>query len=287
MAKLAAFEEIKDKLDDALPDLEKTGVNEMYSKSKNIMIQITTARKVKNDVYTNFQQDATLRKPALAILISMNDQIPYRIESSPCLSYYIHIDDLNERLIDSIKRLPEIKVIKASKTKPQAPKAAKEAKETKEAKAAKEAKETTSKKPKADKSEKEEKEEKETKPTKVSFIDKYPATVDGFDEYCSEVPKSKIEYTKAKAKWPELMKDFPKLQDFKDYIDALNGNEEPKHEKVKTSAATLEDLTNYLLSTPASKLRAAYIKEQFGNLEESKMTIAKLKEWQKELKENQ
>lgn len=276
----AYIEQVKSTLEEALPDITKAPQGEMnlYSESKNVRVMITTAKKVSKSAYDNFQQLSLDLKPSLALFISCNDEIPWDVQTTPCLSYYLHISKLNEDIINHLKRLPEIKITKPKTTR----KATKATTKTNDEDIDEEPapKKTVKKTTKTNETEDE---VINTKPK--TFIDGYGNSVDEFDRYCSEVVKSKIEYKKACAKWPREMKEFTTLKSFQEYIVSLKG-EEPKQVKVKTNS-TLEDFTQYLLTTPASKLRMGFIKEQFGHLEESKMTLASIKEWQKELKENE
>lgn len=129
-----------------------------------------------------------------------------------------------------------------------------------------------------------------TKPTSDSFISNYTESHEDFERYCREVPKTKIQYKQAVAKWTTEMAEFPTLAKFTEHVVKVKEAVPPP--AAPTPTATLEQYHKYLLETPASKLRKTYIKENFSNLDDSvtflnetKDFLPKLKEYQRSLKD--
>ena len=251
-AKVNNNEVVKNILLPAVADIDNAPKGEMslFAASKNLRIQVTNAKKVNNAIYTDFRHAALELKPAVAIFVSCQDVIPLNFETTPCLLIYVHVSDLNERLIGFIHSLPDL--IETSKPK------------TKSAKSA-----------------------------DNSFIMKYTESHEDFERYCREVPKTKIEFKKAVAKWAEEMNEFPTLAKFEEHIAQVKADIAAATTPPPPPEATIEEYHDYLKTTPPSKLRKTYIKENFGNLDnsitflnETKDFLTKIREYQKKVKES-
>ena len=203
---MSSVEAIQTKISKYISDLKPSAKGEMslYSYRKDLRIQVSTAQTVQKATLTKFIQQTQELKPTVAMFISCVDIIPFNVSSTPCLSFMIHSKDLSKRFLEYLESLPDIN------------------------------------EPEEEEDEEEEKELKPSKPAKVSKpakepkaspIDNYEATQEGFDKYCHEIVKSKIEFKKAQEKWNEQMKAYPKASDFINYIVSLKPPKETKKTK--------------------------------------------------------
>ena len=216
----ALVNSIVEKLQDAIPDIAVAPKGEMsiYSHSKNLRIQVSNAKDVSEATYKKFEDDAERLKASTAIFISCNEEIGFDVDTAPCLLFFIHIGDLNDRFIEYLGSLPNIN---SSEEEEDVNEEEEEEKPKPKAKAPAKGKAKAPAKPKPEPKPKETKPEpKETKQSE-SFIDKYDETDEGFEQYCIDVPKSKVEFKKAQAKWSEQMKPFKTLKAFTDHVVSL------------------------------------------------------------------
>lgn len=99
---------------------------------------------------------------------------------------------------------------------------------------------------------------------KESFIAKFEDDEESFMNYCKQVTKSKIEFEKAKQKWPEQMKLFPKKELFVTYINSLKTAQD-----VPDKTNNIDVIANYhefIRSTPTPKITKKHIKENYPEL---------------------
>lgn len=99
---------------------------------------------------------------------------------------------------------------------------------------------------------------------KESCLEKYGDSEQDFRKYCEEVVKSKLEYEKAKAKWPEYMKIFAKKEDFIKYTATLKTKDEVRTNKT----SNIEEFHEFVKMTPTSKISKKIVKEKFPDLSE-------------------
>ena len=224
----------------AIHDLEKTTRGQMsfYSLSKNMRIQILDRTRIQKSDYAHFQEQALELKAEIAILISIHEQIPYRISiimspttSKPIMFFFIHIDDLTPRFVNMLACMPDISKedieyhrfenmkLKASSTS--------------------------------------------SRSAQPSELDLYTRDEHGFNAYCEKTCKTRIEYDRARHKWPEQMSKFKSKSDFIAYTESL------KPVPTSSTSGTLEEFHTYVLNTSISAITKAYIRSKFSNLDPS------------------
>lgn len=236
-------EEILLRFGSALHDLEKTSRGQMsfYSLSKNLRIQVLDRLRIQKGDYIRFQEQANELKTTVALLISVHEVIPFRTvvvesptTSSPLLMFFIHIDDLTPRFVDMIAALPNISAedieyhrFENMKLKPSS----------------------------------------SSRPPQPSELDLYTRDKSGFDAYCLKTCKTRIEYDRAKHKWPDLMSKFKNKTEFIAFVESL------KPSVRSESNGTIEEFHEYILNTSISAITKAYIRAKFSNLEPSKTFV--------------
>ena len=262
---MSTIEGIQSKISKQIHDLKPAAKGEMtlYSHSKELRIQISTAQQIQKSTLVKFTQQIEELKPIVAMFISCNDDIPFNVQSSPCLTFFITSKELTKRFVEYLGSLPNIN--------------------------------------EPEEEEESEEESKDTKPKekkpKISFIESYEPTLEGFDKYCHEVSKSKIEFKKAQEKWSEQMKVYSKLSDFQEYIVSLKppkpdkpDKSEKKEKEDKTEKeekpepkGTIEEFQKYIKDTALSKITKSYIKDNFGNLDNSITFLNETKDFKKKI----
>lgn len=250
--KIDNVEVIKNQLSKSIADVTEASKGDMnlYSASKNMRIQIINKQKIIKSDYTKFEENITRLQPSVAVLISFNDEIPFRIKSyilndKPILEIHINHSDISDRFIDMLANQETISETE-SKTL---------------------SLENSKKKP------------------KESFIESFKGN---FDEYCKSCPISKIEYEKVKSKWTEEMKQFENRTKFIEFI-RKSRESTTEHNEEKQTEGTEEQFNEYIKTTALSKITKKEIKAKFGNLSDNitylnktgddfKSSIKKLKE---------
>jgi hypothetical protein len=101
---------------------------------------------------------------------------------------------------------------------------------------------------------------------KISFIEQFEDTEEDFTKYCNQVVKSKVEFERAKTKWPTQMKVFAKKESFIAYVAALKA---PAEDAKTNKTSTIEEFQTYLVATPIGKITKKEIKERFSGLSDA------------------
>lgn len=189
-----AIETIKSRFSDYLKDITESSKGDMnlYSPSKNIRIQVANKQKIIKSDYAKFDNLVEKLQPSVAVFISFNDDIPFRIKSiilnnKPVLELFINNTDINDRFIDMLSNQENIPEVEEKSL----------------------ALENSKKKP------------------KESIIETYESTDEGFELYCKNIAISKIEYEKAKVKWSENMKNFENRSKFIEHVKEVKQSEQP------------------------------------------------------------
>ena len=146
--------------------------------------------------------------------------------------------------------------------------------------------------------------ENSKKKPKESIADTFPATEEGFNDYCKKTAKSKLEYEKAKSRWPESMKAFKNRTEFLEFVTSIKPAKQTKSKETDASESksgdssseeskptgTEEEFYNYVKHTAISKITKTEIRNKFGNLPDSitllNKTGADFKNALKELKDD-
>ena len=216
-----------------IDDLEPAQRGEMtlYSSSRNLRVMISTAVKVTEQMKDEFEAKASELKPEIALFVSAVDDIDFDIcnetsDGSHVLCVYATREDLTPRFIRMLENMDPVETTETTKH-PAHPKA-------------------------------------EKAPVKKSPIDDYSDDAEGFDKYCHEIVKSKIEFKKAQTKWPKEMKSYPTLTKFTEYITKLK-----ESKPAEEPTGTVEDFEDYIIKTPVSKITKTYLRSTFGNLDEA------------------
>lgn len=236
---------IKNRLFSNLKDITEASKGDMnlYSPSKNMRIQIVSKQKVIKSDYTKFEGAIERLQPSVAVFVSFVDNIPFRIKTytikdKTILEIHVNYADINERFIDMLANQEDISELEGKTL----------------------ALENSKKKP------------------KESYIEQYDSGEKEFNDYCKNVPISKIEYEKAKAKWADLMSQFENRTKFIEYIKKLREPPElpptPKEKarakkQAEESVDLEEEFYEYIKSTPLSKITKKDIKARFGSLSDS------------------
>lgn len=114
------------------------------------------------------------------------------------------------------------------------------------------------------------------KHVKESMLDQFESTETGFVAYCQKVPKSKIEFEKAKGKWPVIMNSFKKKEEFINYILDCQDKEEVKHtpgmipegaNEFPYECNTLDGFYEYIRETPVQKINKKTINQFFSAID--------------------
>lgn len=246
-------DQIKELIGSQLHDLEETTKGQMvfYSLSKNLRIQLFNRLKINKTEFSKFEEQAVTLKADVALFISSNELIPYTMKtilspstSRPLLLIYVHKSDLTKRFINMLANLPNISSneIKFLQL------------------------EQIKKPP--------------VRPAQASDIDRYQRTSEGFSQYCQNTFKTRLEFAKAKSKWPELMEPYTTKEQFITYCESLKpvkNNETP--------TATLEEFYEYVKETSPSNMTKQYIREHFGNLDDSITNLNETKEFRNKMKD--
>ena len=212
-----SVDSIIEQLKPVIPDIAVAPKGEMsiYSHVKNLRIQVSNAKDVTESIYNKFEQAAFDLKPSVAVFISCVEEIGFDVDTSPCLLFFIHISDLNERFIDYLGSLPDVN------------------ENVEEEDAHEEEEDKPAKKPVNKKAKSKDADDEQEARKPQSFIETFDSTVDGFNDYCIKVTKSKIEFKKAQSKWPKQMKAYPTLKSFAEYVCSLKSTPTPKSKKGK------------------------------------------------------
>lgn len=246
---------IKDSLIDKIRDLVDSPKGEMtlYSPSKNMRIEVVDKQKITKIDYTRFENLIDKLHPSVAVFISFSDKIPYKIKPTIksgklTLEIYISVDYIDDRFVEMLANQDDLP------------------EEIEMMNAI----------------------ENSKKKAKESVIESYEPTIEGFNSYCKKVPISKIEYEKAKSKWPRQMESYENRTKFIEYIRAdrqldskqtTKGTSVVKSTLTKSSSAVKSTLTksikskgtvnefyNYIRETAISKITKKDIRENFAEL---------------------
>ena len=249
--KTQIIDTIKDQISARIPDLDEASKGDMnlYSPSKNIRIQVANKQKIIKSDFTKFDSLVDKLQPAVAVFVSHNDDIPMRIKAvivngKPVVEFFINSSDITDRFVEMLSSYEDIPALEEKSL----------------------ALENSKKKP------------------KESLIEQYEATPEEFTRYCNTIAVSKVEYEKAKNKWPDEMKQFENRTKFIEHIK--HGRSAPAP---ATSNGSKEEFHEFVRSSPLSKITKKEIKTRFGNLpdevtfmnktgESFKTEIKKLKE---------
>jgi len=269
---MSTLEAIQSKISKYVNDLKPAAKGEMslYSHTKELRIQVSIAQTVQKASLTKFVQQAEELKPSVAMFVSCVDDIPFNVQSTPCLTFFVNSKDLSKRFLEYLKSLPDINEPEEDENEYSESDNENDENEYSD----------SEEKPKK-KSKKSVKSIKSTKTTKTSFIEAYDSTPEGFDKYCHEVVKSKIEFKKAQEKWSKQMKSYPKVADFIEYVNSLKTNKTDKPEP----KGTVEEFHKFIKDTPISKITKSYIKDNFGNLDDSITFLNETKDFKKKISE--
>ena len=219
-----------------IEDIEPAQRGEMtlYSPSRNLRVMISTAVKITEQMKDEFEAKASELKPEIALFVSAVDDIDFDIcnetsDGSHVLCVYVTREDLTPRFVRMLENMDPVDPAETAKTtkRPARPKA-------------------------------------EKAPAKKSPIDDYSDDAEGFDKYCHEIVKSKIEFKKAQTKWPKEMKAYSTLAKFTEYIAKLK-----ESKPTEEPTGTIEDFEDYIIKTPVSKITKTYLRSTFGNLSEA------------------
>ena len=273
-------EEIKSIITPAIDDIDNAPKGEftLVSPSRNLRILISNAKTITKRMFDDFEVKCESLHPAVGLFIATQTEQTFNVKRiSSGVIFAITPEDLTERFLDYLENLPIIENNEEDQPSRRTSKSApgKTSQNKSEQKNESHSANTSSRK------------------GTPSVIDDYGDTPEEFERYCREVPKSKVEFKKAQAKWAEQMKDYPKLTDFKEYVDSMKPPKKEKEKEEKPEAnGTIEEFEQYLIDTPASQIRKTYIKEHFGNLDNSitflnetgKDFLQNIKDYQKALK---
>lgn len=214
---------------------ESDGATRLICPKKNLVIDINTKVKLSNDK-SRFEDYITGSPYTTGIFISFMEVIPLDIYNvDNKLMMYLHISDLTPRFIDMIINKPDLSEYQMKEI-------AIESCKRKE---------------------------------RSSYIDNYENTDEGFNAYIKRVPKSKIEYEKAKVKWSKLMVAFDKKDQFVDYINKMQSETKSEHipGTIPTGANnfpfeinTLQGFYDYILKTPISAINKKTIKHFYPSV---------------------
>ena len=112
---------IYDRFAPIIYDIEETSRGEMnlFSPSKNLRVMICNKQKPAKTDYEKFERLVESLKPAIALFVSGQDEIDYRIvQSSTCLYFYIHLSDLTKRFIQMLANFPTLSTEETKALKP-------------------------------------------------------------------------------------------------------------------------------------------------------------------------
>lgn len=245
---------IKDSLINKIRDLVDSPKGEMtlYSPSKNMRIEVVDKQKITKIDYTRFENLIDKLHPSVAVFISFSDKIPYKIKpiiksGKLTLEIYISVDYIDDHFVEMLANQDDLP------------------EEIEMMNAI----------------------ENSKKKVKESVIESYEPTIEGFNSYCKNVPISKIEYGKAKSKWPRQMESYEDRTKFIEYIRAdrqLDSKQTKGTSTVKStltkgtstvksaltksikSKGSVNEFYNYIRETAISKITKKDIRENFAEL---------------------
>lgn len=247
---MEAIKSILSTIDDIQP--AQHGEMTLYSPSRNLRVMITSAARVTEKMKDDFEAKACELKPEIALFVSAVADIDFDIanetsDGEHILCIYATREDLTPRFVRMLENMEPVPINET-----------KEPKETSE--------------PKEPKEPKSEKKVTPSKVAKTSAIDEYDDTPEGFDKYCHEIPKSKVEFKKAQLKWPKEMTPYKTASSFTDYVISTKTSK-PSKTADNSATSTIEDFEKYITTTAASKITKTAIRSMFAHLPEAQKLI--------------
>lgn len=203
---------------------------------KNIVIEVASKPKLSNDK-SRFEEYMSKSHYTIGLFISLLEPIPFDvITNNDTLIFYTYAADLTKRFIDMLVNKPDL----------------------------------------TDKQMNQIALENCRKIERESFIDKYDTTDEGFLAYAKSVPKSKVEYEKAKNKWPILMNNFKNKTQYVEWIQKMQSEQTQEYvpgvipqgaNKFPFEINTLAGFYDYVLKTPVANINKKTIKQFYPSVD--------------------